>query len=145
MAWPGDVLLGNQMVTLRVFASVPSKKNSLRPRRGGGLMNDKTVAAQIDALAWMLSKEWKPRPTLDRCEVRARFFVNALRADDDNAYTVLQDCLVKAGVVRNDNRACIPAHAVSSEEIRGIEYFEVDIIPLEKLKTKAIRLRDRGF
>jgi len=93
-------------VTLRLRGPIPSKKNGLRPRRGG-LYQDKAMRATLDGLVLQAHSQYircgiLPAP-MENPEIEVTLFVSSLRQDPDNQFTTLLDVLKKAEVIRDDN------------------------------------------
>lgn len=81
---------------------VPSKKNLLRRSKDGRLFRDHSVAEQIEALTRQAQMQWRRDPAVNPA-IRAHFYCRDQRSDIDNKWTTVQDCLVAAGVLKNDN------------------------------------------
>jgi Holliday junction resolvase RusA-like endonuclease len=95
---------------------VPSKKNRLRRSRNGGIFREAGATEEINELLRQASLQWKRKPPIEHVVgIAATFYVRNGKADADNKYTTLQDVLVKAGVIRNDSIARVPAFSVSTE------------------------------
>jgi hypothetical protein len=82
---------------------IPSKKNMLRRSKNGGMFRNSSVADQIDALTIQAKAAWRGREPLSCNPIGMVFLVTDLRSDIDNKATTVLDCLVKAGVLKNDN------------------------------------------
>jgi Holliday junction resolvase RusA-like endonuclease len=94
--------------TLVIEGPVPTKKNNLRRSKNGGMFIDRRSADAIAPLLMQAKAKWAGKATLDRVSsIRAAFYVKTRRQDLDGMYTTLQDVLVKAGVLRNDNLTVI--------------------------------------
>jgi Holliday junction resolvase RusA-like endonuclease len=107
------------MIQLRLIGHVPGKKNRLMPRRDGqGYFNPRGTKKEIDALVWQIKAQYKGIPYVCPA-IKAVFYVSSIRGDLDNKYTTIQDCLVTAGVLVNDNiknlRGPIRIEAVPSD------------------------------
>jgi hypothetical protein len=92
-------------VTIELLGHIPGKKNLLRRSRNGGLHRDAEVTAQIDDLVLQAACQWRRRTPLEHPRIVAEFYVRDRRGDLDNKWTTVQDVLVRAGVLRNDNLA----------------------------------------
>jgi Holliday junction resolvase RusA-like endonuclease len=82
---------------------IPSKKNMLRRSKNGGMFRNAEVSAKIDALTMQAAIQWGERGPLIRPSIQVLFRVIDKRSDIDNKMTTVLDCLVKAGVLENDN------------------------------------------
>jgi Holliday junction resolvase RusA-like endonuclease len=82
---------------------IPSKKNMLRPRRGGGHYYDKDTKSRLDAMQLEARLKWGGRPPLTDVRIKFRFGISSRRRDLDNSEVSTFDVLVKAGVLRNDS------------------------------------------
>lgn len=107
---------GGRTVRLVIPGDVPGKKNMLRIGKGR-MFRDGAVAAQIDALTWRIKERWGSEKPMQRARVTAYFYVLDGRGDIDNKYTTLQDCLVRAGVIKGDTIARIPGFSAQAEII----------------------------
>lgn len=115
-------------MTLTLHGPVPSKKNLLRVRRGGGLYRDGSVYAAIEALTTQAGMQWGHRTALEHPKMSVRFFVRSRRSDRDNRLTTILDCLQLAGVIQQDNIAhfngevtILPAILSKEKEMTVIE------------------------
>jgi Holliday junction resolvase RusA-like endonuclease len=94
--------------TLVIHGSVPTKKNNLRRSKNGGMFIDRKVSDAITPLLLQAQSIWGGKPPLNRVSsIRAVFYVGSRRSDLDGAFTTLQDVLVKAGVLKNDNMTVV--------------------------------------
>lgn len=82
---------------------IPAKKNLLRRSKDGGMFRDEEVSYQIKYLTQQARLQWKNQSPLVRPSANVLFYVTAQRADLDNMWTTCLDCLVKGGVLKNDN------------------------------------------
>lgn len=80
---------------------VPGKKNAWKRSAKGGMHLPSSVRSEIDSLVLQARAQWKREP-LEAAAISASFYVKDGARDLDNAYTCIQDVLVKAGVIRND-------------------------------------------
>jgi Holliday junction resolvase RusA-like endonuclease len=91
------------VIKLVLVGNVPGKKNSLMPRKDGkGYFNKRSVQSEINDLIWQIKAQYRGEP-LDCPTIKCTFHVSSQRGDLDNKYTTIQDALVKAGVLINDN------------------------------------------
>ncbi len=88
---------------ITLSGSIPSKKNLLRRSCNGGMYRDRNVANQIIRLTNQARLQWAGRDPMVRPKLKAVFYTATMRADLDNMLTTVLDCLVKAGVLANDN------------------------------------------
>ena len=107
--------------TLELRGPVPAKKNRLRVSRRRGHYAD-GVKAALDSLRLQAQSAWRGREPLESvfC-IDVVFLVRDGRADADGKYTTVQDVLVKAGVLRNDSIARVPAFSVHTVRTVGDE------------------------
>jgi Holliday junction resolvase RusA-like endonuclease len=82
---------------------VPSKKNTMALRKGGGFFNHKSK--EMEAITWHLknkkAKQAGPFPI--NIPVSIKFMITGNNRNDyNNQLTTICDCLEKAGVVEND-------------------------------------------
>lgn len=81
-----------------------SKKNNLRPRKGG-FYYPREVRAKIDSYYWQALALWRdkgdPRPPLRK--LRYKMDIYNQRADPDGIKTTVLDCLKRAGVIVDDS------------------------------------------
>ena len=75
----------------------------LRRSKNGGMFRNSAVVAQIDSLTLQAKATWQGRDALVCQPISALFYVTDQRSDIDNKWTTVLDCLVKAGVLKNDN------------------------------------------
>lgn len=125
------------MVTIRFTGKVPSKKNKWRRRAQGGIGVDRDTQMRIDELtaeaylAWHRTIRFGDWPSpLEHPGMVWRFGISNFGQDQDNIVTTLLDCLVKAGVLKDDNFA----HCNGKKELepavrvpKGDEWVEVDL------------------
>ena len=113
---------------LELRGAVPSKKNRLRVSRKGGRYAD-GVRGALDSLRLQAQAAWRGQEPLERVScIDVVFLVRDGRADADGKYTAVQDVLVKAGVLRNDSIARVPAFSVRAVLTAGDE---MSLISLE--------------
>jgi len=88
---------------LTLVGAQVSKKNKLRPRKGGLYYDPKTAGA-IDSWLWQAKSAWRnthgPLPPLNRFSYYIEIWNQA--GDPDGIVTTTLDCLVKAGVITDD-------------------------------------------
>lgn len=123
------------MIELRLTGPVPSKKNSYRRRKQGGLFLPDQVRADIDALIIQAQSQKHKQPLhLIKGASRLRLYLEMRAAkpvqDLDNMHTTIQDVLQAAGVIENDRviRAYI-VEEVIDEDLR----MPVSIVKLTKM------------
>jgi len=134
--------------TLVLLGHMPSKKNNLRPRfgKGRGLMNSREVTAIIQGFEIQARAAWRGKPTIERAKISATFCVPNGFGDLDGKYTTLQDVLVKAGVIRNDTIARVPAHMVDHVigDDEGVSVEILDLGPALSLAKRKAASRDEN-
>jgi Holliday junction resolvase RusA-like endonuclease len=95
--------------TLLIEGHVPSKKNEYAIRRYPNGKNSfyipADVKADLDAIQYQMAKQWGKRPTLVHPNVVFHLYAKTSRSDRDNRVQTLIDCMVKAGVIADDNIA----------------------------------------
>lgn len=86
---------------------VPSKKNNVRHKAGGGGYYDAHTKAEIDGLILQLKplakKKGILKPITSQLQVRTDIYTTRSQ-DTDNMHTTILDCLQKAGIIKNDNQ-----------------------------------------
>jgi Holliday junction resolvase RusA-like endonuclease len=87
---------------LTINAHIPSKKNMLRRSRNGGMFHNKVVVDAIKDITEQCRCQWSGEPLVEP-EMYVMFRILNKRADADNMLTTTLDCMVKAGVLLNDN------------------------------------------
>lgn len=98
---------------IKIRGHVPAKKDNLRPRRGG-LYNDPAVQAEINGIVLQIKGQWRLPPLEETAFLRLVVTVPDGRTDLDSKYVTIQDCLVVAGVVKNDSIARINAFSAEA-------------------------------
>jgi hypothetical protein len=88
---------------IKLQGSIPSKKNLLRRSKNGGMFRDAKVAKQINDLTIQAKAQWMGREPLHQPKTSAMFIILDERADPDNRWTTILDCMVQAGILINDN------------------------------------------
>lgn len=89
---------------ISVIGGMPEKKSHYRRRAGSGLYLPADIKAWINSAILQMRSQWPYHP-LEQAHLKMRFYVNNGRADLDAKVTTALDCLVKAGVIRNDSIA----------------------------------------
>lgn len=108
---------------------VPSKKNRYRYTARGGYM-PKDVRSELASLELQARSQWK-QATLESAVIGAVFYVRDGASDLDNKFVALQDCLVSAGVIRNDSIKRVKRISAEAVIIKGgDEYTEVVVEPV---------------
>ena len=87
---------------LTIEGPVPSKKNAYSRSKSGRMFKNKALQAKIDAIVIQIQAQYKGKPLM-RPSISVHFVCKDQRSDLDNKYTCLQDCLVLAGVLDDDN------------------------------------------
>ena len=88
---------------IEVEGNIPSKKNMVRHRYGGGGMYDKSVRSEIDYITHQIKNDWDNNQILGPVRVFTEIVCGG-RQDADNIHTTLLDCLQSAGVIKNDRQ-----------------------------------------
>lgn len=91
---------------LHIRGHIPAKKNTWRPKPGG-VYQRKDVRAEMDGVILQIKSQWKCAPLEETAFLKLAFTVPNGKSDLDNRATTVIDCLVKAGVVKNDSIARI--------------------------------------
>ena len=123
-------------IVIELRGHVPSKKNNLRPRKGGGIMNDnKEVHALIDRLSMQVPGRVRDL-NLESPDIHFHFFYQRANWDRDNACTTLLDIMVKYGVLKDDNVARCngtitihPAERAEEDSVKIILFPRVETTP----------------
>ncbi|MES2060243.1 MAG: RusA family crossover junction endodeoxyribonuclease [Patescibacteria group bacterium] len=88
-------------IRFKIEGLVPSKKNKVRHRFGGGGFYDPETRREIDWLVMQLRSK-APKETF-KCEMEVHTEIHTNRRQDgDNAHTTILDCLQSAGIIKND-------------------------------------------
>ena len=112
---------------LRVMGHVPSKKNTWRPK-ASGVYQRSEVKAEINGIILQLKGQWKASALEETAFLKMVFTVPNGKSDLDNKATCMIDCLVKAGVVKNDSIARINEfHALAYINSLEEEWTEIQI------------------
>lgn len=103
MRLPGES--GVKSLEFTIDGEVPSKKNSWKPRAGGGMYIPAGVQADIDALLWQLKpiRNKMSRAIAGPIALRLEIVTRTKKQDTDNRHTTMQDVLQMAGIIENDN------------------------------------------
>lgn len=117
---------------LRIRGSVPNKKDRLRPGRPGQKMHyDRGDSAAMAAIVHQMRStygQWRPHYPPEHSDISVRLFVRNRRGDRDGKLAVLLDCMVQAGVLRNDSIArCNGRIVIEPAEVRQEEGAEIVI------------------
>jgi hypothetical protein len=125
MSRPTEIRDGRWSLVL--FGKVPSKKNSRGMGKGRVFVKDEDKAV-IDSLIWQARTIWSGAPAI-KPSIEACFVVRDGRSDMDNKWTTVQDCLVKAGVLKNDSIAqlCGPITLRARIEDVAEESVEIEV------------------
>jgi len=110
-------------LTITVWGHVPGKKNSYGySSRTGRRFVDPVMKRQINDIIIQIGSQAGNIAPFDNPAISYKLVCRDARGDRDNKITTLQDCLVKAGVLVNDNIA----------HLNGPEYrYPVKISPTE--------------
>jgi Holliday junction resolvase RusA-like endonuclease len=96
--------------------TIPSKKNRNAPRKGGFYV-PRELRQELDSIELMIRSRWKDRDALTGANVSMHFQVSSFAGDMDNKATTLLDCLVKAGVLVDDNMSHLAALEVKRTKV----------------------------
>lgn len=88
--------------TIEVAGNIPSKKNTYKAG-GGRIYIPDEVKQKINGLTWQISRQWKGKPKLRHPNMVFRLFGGRSNQDRDNQVQTILDCMVKAGVLVNDD------------------------------------------
>lgn len=89
--------------TLSINGPIPAKKNRWHRSKSGGMYFDQGgITAQIAAITWQLKAQWQTAPA-ENPRIDIKFRCKDKRGDIDNKLSTLLDCMVHAGVIKNDN------------------------------------------
>ena len=90
------------MLEIKILGKTPSKKNQLVRRKDGkGYFNPK--GKEIADIVSQIKKQVGDIIPFDKPMVSMLFVCSRANTDIDNKATTIMDCLVKAGVLINDN------------------------------------------
>jgi len=95
-------------IILELEGEVKSKKNQYRRGRYGGMYKPKEVVDSEESILGQIKEQLIKFQAIELpferpVEIMMFFEVDNFRKDFDNQYTTLQDILVKAKVIKNDN------------------------------------------
>jgi len=88
------------MTNLILQSKIPSKKNSYRLSKAGGMYKPAKIT-EFEELVQMEVLVQKTQSVPGTFSLEGKFYLSKT-ADLDNATTTLLDCLEKAGVIEND-------------------------------------------
>jgi len=92
-----------QQATVTVRGYVPSKKNNYSRGKSGNVFIDDEMRQQLDSLEWQLRRQWGRRLPALHPKLTFRLITGNDGRDRDNWAQTLQDCMVRAGVLADDN------------------------------------------
>ncbi len=120
-----DELTRTEYARLEFPAPIPSKKNKLRPRAGGGQVYDKETKAAIDALGMHARIQWGARIPVSHPSIGFELeYVDHLQ-DRDGIYTTLLDALKKGGVIVDDSIKHFNGLVVKYPAVKSTRMFAV--------------------
>lgn len=95
------------MTELFITGPICSKKNLLKPRKrpgkdGKAFYYDREIKAQLEGIEHELEMQWKGKPLVHPAIVFI-WYTQTGRSDRDNKVTTVLDCMVKAGVLKDDS------------------------------------------
>jgi Holliday junction resolvase RusA-like endonuclease len=106
------------LAAFQIEGPIPSKKNE-KNAWGGRVVVDRDVKQRCSDLTWDLRSQWVGRLPLDRVFVVYRLSVATDRQDADNMATTLQDCMVNAGILSDDNTKHLRQFVVLVDDAPG--------------------------
>lgn len=119
------------MARIILEGRIPSKKNKQYIRRIRGrpsIAMDEERKRQCEGLTWQMRKQWGNRKPVRHPRLTFSLWLRSGAQDRDNAITALLDCMVKAGVLEDDNvQRCngeitiFPAIKVGMNGVEGAE------------------------
>ena len=89
-------------ITLTIVGHIPSKKNEYKYSKRGVYIEEET-RSYIEVIERQLRKQWGMRLPALHPKIDFRMKVSNDERDTDNAWTTIQDCLVKVGILADDN------------------------------------------
>lgn len=92
-----------QQFTFTVRGYVPSKKNNYSRGKGGNIFIDGEMRNQLSSLEWQFRKQWGKRLPAIHPKTVFRLVTGSDGRDRDNWEQTLLDCMVRAGVLADDN------------------------------------------
>ena len=104
--------------------SIPSKKNQYRRGRGKSFYKpDEIIEFEEDALIQIKEKIAKQKirnlPFRNPVKIEMFFICDSFRADLDNKFTTIQDLLVWAGILTNDNLLIVRKGYFEGIKVKG--------------------------
>ncbi len=97
------------LIELVISGWISSKKNCLRLSRSGHGYYDKDVRENIDGIMTQLAAQWRkngvPMAPMAHPGIAIVFYLTTSRSDRDNLLTTVQDAMVDAGILKDDNVA----------------------------------------
>jgi Holliday junction resolvase RusA-like endonuclease len=113
---------------LIVQGSIPGKKNAYAQDKKGRRYKPREIKKQIDAIVWQLLLQAGNIESFEQPIIKAHFTCKTYRKDLDNMYTTLQDAMVQAGVLINDNLTQVrDVHMTASVDKYADEKCVIDI------------------
>ena len=117
---PSELILpGLEMVTLWLPGPIPTKKNKLRPRMGGGRgqMYDPETKGKIAALATVAAIQWGARAPLVHPDVTLGLEYVDGTQDRDGIWTTILDALKQASVIADDSIRCFNGTVIQTPAV----------------------------
>jgi Holliday junction resolvase RusA-like endonuclease len=118
-----------KVLTFTIYGHVPGKKNAYAQTASGRRYKPKDIAKQINDLVIQIKSFTGNIEPLIRPRISTMFYCRDLRPDLDGKYVTLQDCLVTAGILRQDNLKYVDNFSVRGEvdkDERVIVRLEID-------------------
>jgi len=107
---------------------IPGKKNLYLRSKNGRMFKNASLQAEIDAITRQILMQTGNIQPLVHPTIRAHFVCSDARSDIDNKWTTVQDCLVAAQVIENDNLNHLSGPITISGTVeRGTEFTTIEI------------------
>ena len=112
---------------LTIHGHIPGKKNMYLRSKNGRMFKNRALQDQVDSITLQIITQCREK--FVKPSITAHFVCPDARSDLDNKWTTVEDCLVQAGVIENDNLNHLKGPiTISGEVTRGSEFAIVEIL-----------------
>jgi Holliday junction resolvase RusA-like endonuclease len=117
------------MLRFTISGKIPSKKDQLKPRgrgiHGKGFYNPQT--GRIRAIEQEIVYQLGNYEPIDKPTITMDFICSSGRSDLDNKVTTILDCMVKSGILVNDNLEHLPGPITFQGRKGNVDIVEVTL------------------